>query len=402
MRPNSAAWDRVVKARTQLVLDEPFFGLLSLRLKLCEDVGCRDMWTDSVMLGFNPAYVQTLADVELRGLIAHVVMHIAAGHPWRQGGRDAKPWNDAADLAVNHVLLEAGFRLPEGFLLDAEHKGKPAELIYPLLVAQPPEPPQPPQEEAADEGGEGAEGGSSSDPGPQDESNEESAGNEGSAPGSVRPAPRESEEAEWKMAIGAAAQQQGTLPAGLQRLVDIGLKARVDWKEALRHLIQTSVYSPDFTWSRPNRRWLCQGLYLPGMEGKNIACMVIARDTSASIDDAYLEVFNAEISDILSTHNPDKTYVIDCDAAVAQVIEIEPGDLPDTLPAQGGGGTRFAPVFEWIAEQGVEPSCVVYLTDLEGSFPSEEPGYPVIWAVPEGHYRPKQPPFGELLGVTLD
>lgn len=204
------------------------------------------------------------------------------------------------------------------------------------------------------------------------------------------------------MAVQAAAQQQGRLPAGLQRLVDIGLKARVDWREALRHLIQTSVYSPDYSWSRPNRRWLHQGLYLPGMEGKNIACMVIARDTSASIGDSYMEVFNAEIVDILMTYNPDVTYVVDCDAKVAQVIQIEPGDLPDSLPAQGGGGTRFEPVFDWIEEQGLNPSCVVYLTDLEGSFPSKDPGYPVIWTVPEGHYKPKAPPFGDLLGMTLD
>ena len=43
----------------------------------------------------------------------------------------------------------------------------------------------------------------------------------------------------------------------------------------------------------------------------------------------------------------------------------------------------------------------MYLTDLEGSFPSKDPGYPVIWTVPEGHYKPKAPPFGDLLGMTV-
>lgn len=412
MRPEGLAQARVIKARTQLVLDEPFFGLLASRLRLKEDFSCRDMWTDSVYLGFNPRYVEELADVELRGIIAHVVMHIAAGHPWRQGERKSKPWNDAADLAINHVLVEAGFRLPPGALLDPEYKGQPAELIYPAMLAKEQEQEEPPPGAASSDGEGEPEGDTdgAGDTAPQPgEPGQDAGGNapgaadsESGAPGEVRPAPQDSPEADWKMAVQAAAQQQGRLPAGLQRLVDIGLKARVDWREALRHLIQTSVYSPDYSWSRPNRRWLHQGLYLPGMEGKNIACMVIARDTSASIGDAYMEVFNAEIVDILMTYNPDVTYVVDCDAKVAQVIQIEPGDLPDSLSAQGGGGTRFEPVFDWIEEQGLNPSCVVYLTDLEGSFPSKDPGYPVIWTVPEGHYKPKAPPFGDLLGMTLD
>ncbi len=424
-----AVRDRVTKARSNLLMDEPFFGLLALRLQLKEDPSCADMWTDASSLGYNPAYVSGLTDLELRGLVAHVVMHIAAGHPWRQGAREPGRWNGAADRAINHVLKEAGFRLPEGSLWDLKHAGKPAELIYAALEEEEAQPPTPSSasspegdgeatgdKPAGAEGDTGSDGSETSDPDngePEglDGDSGGSASGEGSpssppapkpAPGEVRPAPQGAPEADWKMAIQAAVRMQGNLPGELQRLVDIELAPRVDWKDALRQFVQSSVYSPDYCWSRPNRRWLHQGLYMPGLHGQNIGCLVIARDTSGSIGDDYLSVFNAEILDILQTHKPDVAYVLDCDAQIAQVIAIEPHDVPDSLPAKGGGGTRFQPVFEWIAEQGLNPACVVYLTDLEGSFPVEEPEYPVIWAVPEGHAMPARPPFGELLSITLN
>ena len=37
-------------------------------------------------------------------------------------------------------------------------------------------------------------------------------------------------------------------------------------------------------------------------------------------------------------------------------------------------------MFDWIAEEGVEPDALIYLTDLMGTFPGQQPSYPVIWA----------------------
>ena len=63
------------------------------------------------------------------------------------------------------------------------------------------------------------------------------------------------------------------------------------------------------------------------------------------------------------------------------------------LPAQiqGGGGTRFTPVFDWINQRGLNPQVLLYFTDAEGEFPRSEPAFPVIWLikgrgkVPWGH-----------------
>jgi predicted metal-dependent peptidase len=48
---------------------------------------------------------------------------------------------------------------------------------------------------------------------------------------------------------------------------------------------------------------------------------------------------------------------------------------------KGGGGTRFAPVFEAVEQAGWQPDLLVYFTDADGEFPTKVPSYPVIWLV---------------------
>lgn len=57
----------------------------------------------------------------------------------------------------------------------------------------------------------------------------------------------------------------------------------------------------------------------------------------------------------------------------------EPIALPRGLG--GGGGTRFSPVFDWIADAKVRPDLSLYFTDAEGEFPRHPPEYPVVWLV---------------------
>jgi predicted metal-dependent peptidase len=91
--------------------------------------------------------------------------------------------------------------------------------------------------------------------------------------------------------------------------------------------------------------------------------IVIGVDTSGSIRQAELDMFNAHINRILHTCNPEKVTVVYCDYDVNSAVEYEPDDFPVTLKLQGGGGTRFKPVFDYIDENGIDPEVVVYLTD---------------------------------------
>ena len=130
---------KITKARAGLVLSSPFFASLALQLKLKEDNNCQTAYTDSVILGYNPEFVDNLTNAELKAVICHEVLHIAMLHPFRRNGRDGLRWNIACDYAINPIVKEAGFSLPEGALLEDRYKGMEAEVIYNMLPKQLPQ-----------------------------------------------------------------------------------------------------------------------------------------------------------------------------------------------------------------------------------------------------------------------
>ena len=71
------AMQRMSDSRRALVLDQPFFGVLSLKLEMIEDNSEETLATDGKRLLFNSSYVESLLQSELVGIIAHEVLHCA-------------------------------------------------------------------------------------------------------------------------------------------------------------------------------------------------------------------------------------------------------------------------------------------------------------------------------------
>ena len=97
------------------------------------------MATDGRVLDYNPRFVTGLGPDELVGVLAHEVMHNALAHPGRRGLRDPTQWNVACDLAVNPLLVQAGFALPASRLMPGAGAyahlppGRSADEYYALL-----------------------------------------------------------------------------------------------------------------------------------------------------------------------------------------------------------------------------------------------------------------------------
>ncbi len=68
------------------------------------------------------------------GVLAHEVLHCALGHQCRRGKRDPGLWNEAADLAINPILLGNGLTLPAGALIDPAFTNLSAEEICDRLL----------------------------------------------------------------------------------------------------------------------------------------------------------------------------------------------------------------------------------------------------------------------------
>ncbi len=371
-------------ARSKLILgrrpQDAFFATLALRLRSEPDWDCPTAATDGKRLLYNPSWFAGLPAEEAQGVIAHEVLHCALAHQSRRQGRDPTCWNIAADLSVNPILLGAGYTLPAGRLMPGEGqfadlpRGKSAEEYYVLL----------PAEDSNGESGQEPSG----DPGGCGTVQE---------PGDGSPAETRQSEAEWQVAATQARQvaaQRGTLPAGVDCLVEEILHPAVDWRDVLREFISRSARN-DYTWSPPNRRFIHAGLYLPGLRSEELGDVVLAVDTSGSIGKELLDRFAAEAQGILDAYDC-RLAIVYHDSEVQRVDTWQPSDGPLQLHPVGGGGTDHRPVFEHIERAGWSPTCLVSLTDLESRFPAVAPAYPVLWAVVG---TSGSPPFGTLIKI---
>ena len=392
---------RIQKARTTLLLDHPFFGTLLFRLIGKASRSVATMATDGVSLFYNPEFVETLNAAELAGVLAHEVMHPALQHHTRRGDRNRTRWNMACDYAINPILLDAGLTLPKDVLIDNRFRGMSAERIYNLIEEDEKAGGSNGQSESETENGSGGseDGSLQNDP----------CGAEPSAPstpggvGQVldAPAPEEGDgpstaeqDREWQIAGEQAetvAKVAGKLPGGAVRALKASQAAKVDWRELLRRAWSDTIPS-DYSWTRPNRRHVWSGLYLPGVISEGVGEIVIAVDCSGSVSPRQLGLFEAEIRSILVGQRPRLVHVLYFDAAVQKVETYEAGQ-PVSLSPVGGGGTDFRPCFEWLREQGIVPQTLVFLTDLCGTFLNEAPRYPVIWASTED----RRAPFGTVV-----
>src|SRR5262249_40964793 len=112
-------------------------------------------------------------------------------------------------------------------------------------------------------------------------------------PGDGSPADAADQEADWRVATAqaeAAAKARGVLPDGLSRVVDQVLRPTADWRAVLREFVSSHAKS-DFAWTKPNRRFIAEGLYLPGMHSEVLGEIVIAVDCSGSIRKEQLDIF---------------------------------------------------------------------------------------------------------------
>ena len=412
--PADAVENKLVAARTRLILDKPFLGALVLRLPLqAADPGwCQHTYTDATTFYYNAAYIDALDFDQVQFVLSAEAMHCALSHFNRRGHREASRWALACAHAVNLILLDEGLSAPPEAPRDENYRGMTAEEIYHLLSADL-------DEDTPDDDSETDSEQGNRDPDSRDskasghgESEERDAdaqpttGNR-SPEASTTPAPappplgesdKDRLQQQWQQRLAGAAQQAqqaGKMSESMARLIDLFLQPKLPWRAVLARYMN-GIARNDYSYARPSCRRGDPAIY-PSLRSTQID-LVVAIDVSGSIDDDELNEFITEV-DALKAQVQARVTLLTCDAHITGdspwVFEAwEYCELPEEFA--GRGGTDFRPVFEWIENQDQRPDLLVYFTDAEGRFPETEPDYPALWLV-KGH---SDVPWGQRIQLN--
>jgi predicted metal-dependent peptidase len=404
--------EKIQKAKARLMLEHPYFGTIASSLTLEKSDAIEAFLSDGNILQYNDDYFEAapLEDVEFA--LANGAMHTVLRHQKRAGERYDWLWQLATDYTINSMLVRNGLSLPDRANYQDRFEGMYAEEVYEVLrseiINEELSGDENLKEQAHDEQGK-SNNDRVSEEGKGTEENEErprqtaysDAKNDSGNP--EAPAEhREDEEpemdleAEERMArefyeqLFEKMNRQGTLPRDLKLLVPEYFSHRVDWRERLYRYIADHAKS-SFTFLPPNMKYLYRGIYLPSLSS-DLLRIVIAIDTSGSIDEKLLAIFLGEVQSITQQYPNYEIDIVTADMNIQSHELFLPGETLN-YEIKGRGGTDFRPVFDYIDRQIDYPTLLIYFTDGLGTFPEDEPSYDLLWVMPEE----RKVPFGEVV-----
>jgi len=345
------AQERMGNSRARLLLQQPFYGVLLSMIDFIPEGAIPTMATDGAKVYYSPEFVMELTDDEVYGVLLHEISHCIYLHctQKRRLNRAHHRWNVACDYAINLEIKDMGYALPGKVLLEQKYREMNAEQIYDDLP--------------------------------------EECGHLETFDMHID----NSDEASWDdmedqvitaYEMTKNSKSRGTTPNGLKRWIDKLRKSKVRWERIFHRYVGQALAKDDYSYTRVNKRFLGQGIYLPDLRSYIIGSVVLAIDTSGSIGRNCLEQFAAELGKI--SHLVSEVLVITCDAQVHEVVKVNRFEnFLSKIQMKGGGGTAFEPVFDKVKEMNLAPELLIYLTDAWGSFPEKAPQYPVLWCVTE-------------------
>jgi predicted metal-dependent peptidase len=358
-------------------------------------------------------------------LLVHEALHALLGHGWRLaklGNRQTA--NIAADYVINAMIAnrnrEIGkeiFPFIDGVLLDEVLSGdNSAEQLYRILskpTQQDQTNPKPQQDndtnddtdddnDTMDDGEppQGDEDGDTSSGIGSDSDTDSGTGDSGDdlsdfvgtgAPDTFEPEPEDGEsqqqtierleEANDSIFIADEIDRRQQTDGGTtaSRLQGQRTTSSLSWPDLLREWLSKRSRNG---WDSPFNNAIFQttGLIAAGRRTRNAGEIVLVLDTSGSIGQRTYDRFLSEAQAVLDDLKPDKVHLLSVSHVVADAVSLEAGDIvPASL--KGGGGTRFKPAFDWVAEHAQDVDVMVYLTDGYSNDLSEITcvDFPLLW-----------------------
>lgn len=368
------------RIKTQIMLYFKFFGALLHNITfICDEATPTASISPTGELRYNPKFMDTLTEKEQIFVVCHEILHAAFGHTTRIFQLNKDLWqlgNIAGDYLVNEVLVGFNMSMPNGCLYDKKYsvdKYTLEDVVRELLKTCK-------RIEIPVLGFDVQQNGDASDQNKQEASTQEA----------------KKFEQKMKQALVAAteiAKKQGKLPGSLERAMGELIKPKTNWRRELHDWFNVRIKTKR-SYSRPNRRLIKDGLYVPTKNNLGCGHIGIGVDVSGSIGQKELDIFGSELNYLFESCSPRKITIVYFDGKVQKVENYD--ELPIKLTACGGGGTEFPACFNHFNKLEDPIEGMVFMSDGYGTWPSEPPYSTVMLSTTR-----EVMPFGKTIPVEI-
>ena len=374
----------LAQATKKLMITNPFYGfvLMSLNKRFSDicSTACVAVSGINYELLVNEDYWDSISEENQLATLKHELLHICLFHiEMHKDFSNKKVFNIASDMAVNSFID----RIEDDDFVRAEDYGFPPEMgakwYYNKLM-------------------EGAKSQSSG-------GSNESTGSQDGTPNGTKEITNHNT---WKVVEGMSDSQKqllhnqvdymiknaaesviksrGSLPGEMQEYIKNLLKPHppvFNWRSYLRRLVgMAEKYYLKISRKKPSKRF--EGA--AGLKHKHLQNLMVAIDTSGSVDTQELAEFYAEIKHIARAGaNID---IVECDAGIAATYPFKKWDGG----VHGREGTSFKPVFDLFnGRSKKEYSALIYFTDGRAPIDGLKSSKPVIWVITSNGERQNYP-----------
>lgn len=452
MSKSISAAERISTVKIDLMEQEPFLAVLGVKTRHVLDNNEPTMYVNGKIMGFNEEFVLAQSKGTLKGVVAHEIMHIALLHLYRRGARNSLLYNYATDFAINWILRESKFDLPDGGLYSADFANMGAEVIYDKLVEalkkegiDPKSVGKNPSGGQQQSGGQqsggqqsgGQQSGGQQSGGQQSggQSGGQQSGDQGSGPSNkqVHDALSKHFDIEGDRVVGShdmwdknmsaeqkqratddlasavrqaqmvanmKRQQQGKGSSLIDRMIDELLKPKITWQKYVKSLIRPREL--DTCYTNPDRYYSYRGdidmsmgdIPFPGdtPAGEKLEGVVFVLDTSGSITRQEATGYLSEMQGLMRQFPDTLAMYMSCDYDCTDPVDLQTVDGTTidlkTVKLKGGGGTSFKPPFEFFAAPENKRKFDVQLL--------------VYFTDAYGDFPTEKPPYPTIFCVTTD
>jgi len=370
----SISYDEVFqKIRINFLFNHPFLSVLALSIPTSfKDNSNSAFQTNGKEIFIDLKKLQSYSSDEITYLYAHTLLHIVLKHPFRQKTREKKLWNQACDLVTNLVLSSFSNigKIPTDEILDLDLENKCVEEVYEILRKEEENNESSSEEKRDDEIKTKPKKDDKLKAYIYDESKMdiEEVNDENTSSGD-----REKLDGIIIQALSIAKKSSKEYQ-GMQIEIDTLIKPEISLQDTLKEYLISSLFEKTSTYSRPNRKFVHSGLYLPGNKKSDEMIEVfIALDSSSSVTLDEYKKFLGVVKDVCEGFYEYKVKVLPFDLKVKEehIIEFDsfnPLIEKELFIPKSDGGTNFDEVLRYLKKSSDIRSDNLLMVLTDGEF----------------------------------